>query len=155
MLFFFFWSASSPPHALSLPHLVMKVKRKEYIWETFPRFQIYFFHNSLVYFAIQRNLSISLARACIMAWKILHCIAIIFLMCLFLSWPEFIHPLLRLLHSVLGTHLLVKSRWALSCWIKLSFCALSRNVLWVIRSRQFSGTSPLCHKLWVQQDRKV
>lgn len=88
--YFFFWSASSPLRALSLPHLVMKVERKEHIWETFHRFQIYLLHNLLVYFAIQRE-SIHLLAICLhygLENSVLYCNH--FLMCFFLSWQEFI-----------------------------------------------------------------
>ena len=91
------------------------------------------------------HISIFLVCSCI-AWQVLSCIAIIIIIiiwCVFFSLLAQVYILFttfQVLHSVMGTHLLFRIRRPLDCWTEFSFCALSWNILWIIRSPQFSGT---------------
>lgn len=138
----------------SVFHLVKEMEIREYIWGTFLRSQIHLLHEAFVYFVIQSISLFLLVCSYITAWQILSWIAVIFFMCLSPSLPiscNLIHHPFRVLHWVLGTYLLFRSRRPLSCWTEFSFCALSWNVLWIIRSFQFLGASSLYHSLWIQK----
>ena len=118
-------------------------------------FEIYFPGSKFIssikpWYILSFNVNISIFLVCpyIMAWQVLSCIAIIIIIiitiwCVFLSLLAQVYILFttfQVLHSVLGTHLLNRIRRPLDCWTEFSFCALSWNSLWIIRSPQFSGT---------------
>lgn len=158
MLFFF--SGMFPPLYMSLLYLTWWWR-----WREGDIFEGHVPHpksiSSVELWYIFHSKQISLPPWCALAlWPgKLSCITIIFVcVCLFSSWLMSLYLIYHpfwVLRSVLGTYLLFRSRQPLGCWIELSFCALSWSVLWIIRSLWYSGASPLCHSLWIQQEMKV
>ena len=135
------WNASFSPYALSLFYLVME-ERRGYIWNIFPSFQIHLLYKALVYFVIQSEYIhfLGVFLHCL-ASSLLYCNYYYHLVCVSLLAQVYIlFTTIQMWHSVLGTHLLFRIMQPLDCWTEFSFCALSWNILWIIRSPQFSGT---------------
>lgn len=144
-LFIFTWVLGMLP-SLHMPFLYFTLwwRREGDIFEIyFPGSKFISSRKPWYILSFKVNISIFLVCSCI-AWQVLSCIAIIIIIwCVFLSLLAQVYILfttIQMLHSVLGTHLLFRIMQPLDCWTEFSFCALSWNILWIIRSPQFSGT---------------